>query len=326
MADPVFILATPRSFSSVVCAMLGRHPGMYGLPETHLFGDETMAGWWQRSSEASHRMADGLLRAVAQICFQEQTERTIVLAEAWLKRRRSETSGMVFEELASALFPLILIDKSPSTVYSVESMRRVYRFFPQAKFIYLVRHPRGYCESVVKYMEMLAKPAYRTRERRAGGGKAPQWISDLAFFPYSAGITEHRSPDHQALDPQGGWYVLNMNVLTFLESIPGNQWMTVRGEELLRDPERGLAQLAEWIGLNANGEAIEQMMHPERSPYARFGPPGAPLGNDILFLERPVMRRARGRQPSLEGPLGWRPGTHGFLPQVIDLGRRLGYE
>src|SRR5260221_9464285 len=32
-ADPVFILALPRSFSSVVCGMLGQHPQMYGLPE-----------------------------------------------------------------------------------------------------------------------------------------------------------------------------------------------------------------------------------------------------------------------------------------------------
>src|SRR5438874_389166 len=34
-ADPVFILALPGSFSSVVCAMLGQHPEMYGLPETN---------------------------------------------------------------------------------------------------------------------------------------------------------------------------------------------------------------------------------------------------------------------------------------------------
>src|SRR5438105_3191953 len=69
MADPLFILAPPRSFSSVLCAMLGQHPQMHGLPETHLFVDETIERWWGRSSHAKYPMADGLLRSVAQLCF-----------------------------------------------------------------------------------------------------------------------------------------------------------------------------------------------------------------------------------------------------------------
>ena len=34
MTEPLFILAPPRSFTSVVCAMIGNHPQMLGLPET----------------------------------------------------------------------------------------------------------------------------------------------------------------------------------------------------------------------------------------------------------------------------------------------------
>jgi hypothetical protein len=323
VADPVFILATPRSFSSVVCAMLGQHPQMYSLPETHLFGDETMEGWWSRSSEASFQMGHGLLRAVAEMCFGEQTERTVILAGGWLRRRRGDTSGMVFEELAHAVAPLILIEKSPSVVYDIDAMHRIHRFFPQSRFIHLVRHPRGYCESVVKYAHTLSRPEYQ-RPGSTPTGDAPGWINDLAQFGYPEAAAASGSPS-DVVDPQRGWYVLNSNIVTFLASIPRHQRMTLRGEELLRSPDQGLARLAKWLGLRTDSAAIEDMKHPERSPYARFGPPGTRLGNDILFLERPAMRPARGQRHTLRGPLEWRTDGHGFLPEVAELGRKLGY-
>ena len=326
MADPLFILAAPRSFSSVVSAMLGQHPQMFGLPETHLFVDETMEQWWARAAQETYQMAHGLLRSVAQVCFGQQTEESVRLATAWLRRRSPHTSGMVFEELAREVHPLILVDKSPSMVYGIETMRRAHQFFPEARFIHLVRHPRGYCESVLRYLDILMRPEYQPRGRKTEIGEAPAWITHLASFPRSS-IHHHTYAESAAeLDPQGGWYVLNMNVLTFLKSISKSHWITVRGEDLLAEPQEGLRWIAEWLGLRADIEAVEQMTHPEQSPFARFGPPGARLGNDILFLERPALRRTRAREQSLEGPLSWRPDGGSFLPDVVELSRYLGYQ
>src|SRR6516225_5669539 len=78
--DPLFILGLPRSFTSVVAAMLGQHPQMYGLPETHLFSYETMEERSEACSQATYTMAHGLLRSVAQLYFNAQTDRTIKLA------------------------------------------------------------------------------------------------------------------------------------------------------------------------------------------------------------------------------------------------------
>jgi hypothetical protein len=313
IADPLFILATPRSFSSLICTMLGQHPQLHGLPETHLFGSETLDGWWQWSSGATFQLSHGLLRAVAEICFGVQTERTVAAAAAWLRRRRGHTSGFVFEELSRALAPAALIDKSPSMVYDVESMRRVLRFFPQARFIHLVRHPRGYCASVLKYRRTLARPEYQPPAAAAQAAEPPEWIEELA------------TGEHGDIDPQGGWCTLNRNVAAFLEAVPRGQWRVVRGEDVLRNPDRQLAALAAWLGVRADPGAVERMKHPERSPYARFGPRGARLGNDILFLERPAMRPGRAEPLSLDGPLEWRSDGEGFLPEVVELGRRFGY-
>jgi hypothetical protein len=324
MAEPIFILATPRSMSSVACAMLGRHPQLFGLPETHLFGDETVQEWWVRCSRESFGMAHGLLRAVAEICYGEQTEASVRSAAGWLRRRSGHTSGMLFEELALRVHPLALVDKSPNMVYSLERMHRVLRFFPAARFIHLVRHPRAYCTSVLHYRRTLSTPEYSAGDRMLPTS-APQWIADLASFPYSPQAETSIDQRLPELDPQGGWFVLNSNAAAFVAPLGPEQAVTVRVEELVSDPGRAMAGLATWLRLRSDDDAVEAMMRPELSPFARFGPPTAHLGNDIFFLEQPELRPGRARPQSLDGPLDWRQDGAGFLPEVVDLAKRFGY-
>ena len=46
--QPIFILASPRSFTSLLCIMLGQHPEVYVVPELHLFLAKNMAQWLQQ--------------------------------------------------------------------------------------------------------------------------------------------------------------------------------------------------------------------------------------------------------------------------------------
>jgi hypothetical protein len=94
-----------------------------------------------------------------------------------------------------------------------------------------------------------------------------------------------------------------MIVDEFLQTISDERKMRMQGEDLLTDPHQGLRRLAGWLGLRADDEAIAEMKHPERSPYACFGPPGAPFGNDFFFLQNPVLRPARAEPQTLDGPL-----------------------
>src|SRR5229473_5618925 len=305
MADPLFVLAPPRSFSSVVSTMLGQHPQMYGLPELQLFGAETMVDWWEVCRRASFPMAHGLLRVVAQLYFSEQTEHTIKLAGAWLRRRSHFSTGMIVEALARRVYPLILVDKSPSIVYSPAALQRAYEMFPTARLIHLLRHPRGHGESVMKAIVDMGKV-----------GPVPNWLLHLASYPDPA-IRENWTPEHATdLDPQRGWYALHMNIRNFLLTVPEHQKLRIRGEDLLTDPDASLRQIATWMGLRTDAQAMEEMKHPERSPYACFGPPNARRGNDLLFLNSPVLRPARVRPLSLDGPVSWREDERDFLPEV----------
>jgi hypothetical protein len=312
------VLGAPRSFTSVVGSMLGQHPQMYGLPETQLLLCETLAEWTRRAAQASYAMDHGLLRAVAELHFGGQTEATVRRASGWLRRRLHLSTGVVMEDLAERVRPLIPVDKSAALVWRLDALRRTYAMFPCARFVHLVRHPRGHGESVLKLL------AYR-----AGQGPVPpsHWLMRLSSYGPPAADGEPRPPaaDGAAPDPQWGWYALNRNIVKFLAEVPPAQVYRVRGEDLLTDPDAELPRLARWLGLRDDAAAVEEMKHPERSPYARFGPPGARYGNDMFFLKDPVLRPQRARPTSLEGPLPWRRDGGGLAPEVCRLARELGY-
>jgi hypothetical protein len=310
--SPIFILAPPRSFTSVACAMLGQHPQLYGLSELQLFPARSVAHWWRLCSGASFNMQDGLLRTVGELFFGGQTDYTIECARGWLRRRGHLTTGMILEEIALRVHPRITVEKSPSIVYRLEYLNRAFAMFPQARFIHLTRHPVAQGESVLKAIAEAEK-----------FGAVPYWLLNLASYPY---WPKSQGPESVLdLDPQRGWYELNMNICEFLKRVPEAQQMRVRGEDWLNEPERVLAEVAAWLGLRTDAEAVEAMKHPEQSPYARFGPPNAPMGNDGFFLANPLLRPERAQGKSLEGPLSWRSDGRELSPRVKILAQQFGY-
>jgi glyoxylase-like metal-dependent hydrolase (beta-lactamase superfamily II) len=306
---PVFILAAPRSFTSVICAMLGRHPQMYGMPELHLFKCATLAEWFDLCRKQPFPRAHGLLRAVAQLYFGEQTERTVLLARRWLVERMHLRTGQVLRALGEKIYPATAVEKSPSISYDDEALRRAYRMFPRARFLHLVRHPKGQGASVMNYIKV--------RERH-GPIPASHWL--LQFVGYGSRHGGDPTPD-----PQHAWHALNLNICKFLESVPESQKHTVRGEDLLSEPERAFLPILEWLNLRADARALERMKHPEESPYASLGPRGAEFGSDRLFLQSPAFRRNPASPHRLEGAPDWRADGVPLTAPVIELATRFGY-
>ena len=312
--DPVFILAPPCTFSWMVCAMLGQHPQMYALPELHLFSVETVGAWQELASKANFQMDHGLVRAVAEVYFGGQTDHAISRARGWLTRRSHFTTGLLFELIADRLKPLVPVEKSPSIVYSPEALQRVLDMFPTARFLHLVSHPRLYGECVMQAMN----------EAAANQPLPPShWLVQLA----SQRPTGAKPPGDGALpDPQSAWYVLNMAIATFLSPVPAEQCMTVRGEELVANGYEGLRCVASWLGVRTDSEALKEMKHPERSPYACLGPRSASFGSDIFLLKGPLVREEWVQPRTLDGPLDWREDGEEFSPEVRRLAHELGYK
>ena len=302
MAAPLFLLAPPRSYTSLVNAMLGQHPQAFGLPELCLFNVERLIDLWRGSegpvSENGAIARHGLMRAVAEIYCGEQTTATINTARAWAAAREERSTGEVFQEIVNKIHPLVAVEKSPSYTMTKMRMQWMYETFPDARFVHLIRHPVGQCKSLMAINE----------------GAFAIKMEALEF-----------QEDRCILEPQVAWYDLNLNILEFLETVPASQQIRMRGEDIMAEPEKHLAQLAEWAGLRTDAEAIDEMMHPERSPFACFGPVNALFGNDPNFLAGPVFRPHKPKIPSLTKPVPWRDDGKGLYPQVIEMARWFGY-
>jgi hypothetical protein len=87
-----------------------------------------------------------------------------------------------------------------------------------------------------------------------------------------------------------------------------------------------LAKICRWLGIRDDEDAIDEMMHPERSPFACFGPVNALFGNDPNFLRGPRFRPHIPRVPPLDGPVPWRDDGKGLQSEVIALAREFGYK
>lgn len=292
MREPLFIVAPPRSYTSVVGGMLGQHPQAYGLPEVNLSLGETLGDLWDSVPLAANFATSGLLRLLAQIHEGEQSEEAVVRARRWVLQRLHWTPRQVFDHIQKCVGPdRMLVEKSPHNTFSTENLKRLHRAFPRANFLHLTRHPRSHGRSVLDLMKSYG-------EERA------------------------------IMDPEKNWYRSHRNILELAAQLPPAQYMQIKGEELLANPRLYLGQICEWLDLDRDEASLEAMMHPENSAFAHLGPPSAPFGNDPNYLLNPVLdldRMAKIREPELEGPVEWKPDQAEFARGVLRMGRRFGY-
>jgi hypothetical protein len=298
MPEPLIILCPARSYSSIVCGMIGEHPDCYGLAELNLFFGDTLGEVWH-SFPAIRRFigTDGLLRVLAQLHDGAQTDDTVARAKEWVEQHFEWSVREVFDHIQEKVGDRILVEKSPSTTFRREFIERVLNVFPNASILHLVRHPRGTGDSIISL-----RSAHKGLNRAVGSVAS--------------------------LDPERTWRTTHELIMDITDALPLGQCMRLKGEALLSDLDTYLPQICEWLGIRTDAEAIDAMMHPEQSPYAHPGPPAAPRGNDPNFLSNPVIdhaRLAKLKEPSLEGELNWRPGEV-FEPETRKLAKQLGYQ
>lgn len=305
--EPIFILAPPRSFTSLVCAVVGQHPAAYGLPELNLLMAGNMEQFWNGTDEdgslkAVHWpiMRHGLLRTIAQLYEGEQTTDSIDRAYEWIKARWEKSTSEVYWELVEKISPLVAVEKSPGYLGKPLYLERIRKTFPNARYIHLLRNPRGQCESMLNVK---------------GGKMVLQMVNAIDY-----------SGEKPLLDPQILWHDAHVEIMDFLDQVPKDNWIRVRGEDFIDAMDDTLKMICDWLGWSSTAEDLAAMKHPEDSPFARIGPDNARLGNDVNFLEQPRIRPSRVKKYDLTEPLPWRPDNKPFYPEVVKLAQEFGYD
>jgi hypothetical protein len=276
--------------------MIGQHPDLVGLPELKLFCCRTIGEleaslpryWIERG--VTHR-SPGLVRAVAEVVFADQDLNSLNRALDWLRDRPHWSGADVLDVLLARLSPRTAVEKSPDNVSTDASLARMASAYPEARYLHLARHPVSTQRSMQEHWARTV-PAY--------------------------------SLDSEPMSSISAWYDVNCRIFLFGSGLPPGRYMRVRGEDVLNDSESQLRAIASWLGLPADHGAIEAMMHPETSPFARFGPVGSGVagGNDPRFLSDPVPHGVA-LPDTLEQPPGWIGAS--LWSMVVDLACALGY-
>src|SRR5262249_19987927 len=107
--DPVFLLSPARSYSSVLAAVFGGHPQVYGFPELRLFIGESIAAVMRSQDHLpqawSYFARSGLVRSVAELIVGSQSSSDIDAAFSWLGERSTWQPSAVFDVLRAAVAP-----------------------------------------------------------------------------------------------------------------------------------------------------------------------------------------------------------------------------
>jgi hypothetical protein len=277
--------------------MIGQHPDLVGLPELKLFCYRTIEEleaslprfWTERGIK--HR-SPGLVRALAEFEFGDQTPESLSVARAWLKDRAHWLGPDVLDVLLAKLSPRVAVEKSPENVLSDAALRRIASAYPKARYLHLTRHPVTTQRSMQEH-----------------------WNRTMPSYPQAG----------EPMSSMASWYETNRRILHFAAKLPPDRYMRVRAENVLNDTESQLRSIAAWLRLRADEGAIEAMKHPEASPFAGFGPADSGIvgGNDPSFLRDPIPHRVEVPR-TLDPPQGW-AADPSVWRMVVDLANRLSY-
>lgn len=247
--------------------MIGQHPEIHAFPELQVFGHETLMDMMIETQERHNRMASpGSIRSIAEVHEHAQTNESCTRAWLWLHKQAQMSPVDFFNYLRGQIDPLIAVEKTPRNTLKLSRLRQIITAYPNAKFLHLTRSVVSNHKSLKEYLANVDKFLNRAQPK-------PLSANALAG-EYPASI----------------WYMSHRNILTIKPMIKPQNYLRVKGEDLLNNPNKILRHICQWIGIDSSQSCINALLRPHESPYACIGPRIAYGGNDAKFMRQPVLR------------------------------------
>ncbi|MDB6017607.1 MAG: Non-ribosomal peptide synthetase [Pedosphaera sp.] len=226
----LFILAPPRSGTSLLRIMLAGHPRIFSASELHLLGFNNLAERKAFFTGKYSLWLDGLLRALMEIKRCDAAEAARQMAEYEYERLPTHRFYSLLQEW---LGDKMLAEKTPAYALDVETLQRAETDFDGALYIHLVRHPHAMVSS---FEENRLNQVYFTYEHPF----SPRQLGELY------------------------WLIVNQNTLEFLEQVPAHRQCRIRFEDLVTYPEAIMSHLCHSFGIEFHPDMIQPYKNPER--------------------------------------------------------------
>ena len=227
--NPIFVVGYPRSGTTLMQSMLvtlTTSPCLLSFPETHYFNvlEKVVAPTGKLVSHDSLRNSRDLL--VEKTGLAQKDAGFNRLCD--LARRRELTSQDLFERIVSENLrtrkdrtgvnsAFRWVEKTP---YHANFLPRIFRMYPEARCVFMVRHP------------------------------VPAVMSRKHHFPFNRLTPLEELGRH--------WERMGINVMEASNRFP-DRVLTIRYEALVTDPERWVAELSRFLKISMDSGRLNQM-------------------------------------------------------------------
>ncbi len=246
----IFILAPPRSGTSLLRIMLAGHPGIFAANELQLLGFQNLA---ERANAYGGKFAlwkEGLVRTVMELenCSVETAKSIIQQAE------ETATSTQAFYQyLQEKIQDQILVDKSPSYALDLDILEKAESDFEDPIFIQLVRHPYAMVRSFEK-MRM----------------SQVMYLGDHDFAPRQIGELI--------------WTESHRVINSFFDTVPDHRKFRINYEDLVTEPQKVMENFCEKTGIPFDENLIRPYQGLDQKMTDGIYDDSKPMG-DINLLE-----------------------------------------
>ncbi|HYF50389.1 MAG TPA: AMP-binding protein [Planctomycetota bacterium] len=281
----IFILSPPRSGTTLLRVMLAGHPELFSATELQLLGFNTLLERRRAFSGKYSLWLEGTLRALMEI---ERIDADGAKARMAEYEAQNLTTREFYALLQQWIAPRTLVDKSPSYVFDLETLKKAERDFDGALYIHLVRHPYA----MVRSFEKLHM--------------------DQALYLYEHGFTARELGELL-------WIISHENTIEFLKSVPRERQFRMRFEDLTASPRETLMSMCASLSLEFHEEMAQPYKDVDRKMTDGLYAQSTPMG-DEKFLKHGEIKQSVAEQ--------WKEVLKDdFLSEITwELALSLGYE
>lgn len=236
--NPVFIVSAPRAGSTLLFDLLSRSPDIWTI------GGESHGVYAQFPHLTSEDSAFTSGRLDASHADQETREQMRWFYLALLSD--SNDRPLFREVLNGHAQKVVFLEKTPRNSLNIGFLQTV---FPEARYIYLHRDPRGNISSIMEGWELGGKSGEFVTFRNLPDWPLGYWCFLLP--PNWAALKGYPIAEIAAFQ----WQACNEIILQDLSGLPADRWTSISYDEFISHPSEELQRLCDFCGAST-GEAL----------------------------------------------------------------------